>query len=190
MGLYRLTRVPNQELHTPTAWSPTAVAYALCEIATRQLDLAASTLDARHLSNSLSDYSMKLAQSRLALARKDPTQAIAILEPVLENVQQFKIYLYMSEALFLKGQAHLMHGEGDSAKTEFEQVRLAAEALGARWLMRQILAALAGVESDEEKSSALKLQARQVTQFIADHIHEDEMRSQFLQSEGVRLLMA
>jgi tetratricopeptide (TPR) repeat protein len=189
MDLYRATRVPNQELPVHTAWTPTAVAYALCEIASGQLDLAASTLGARHLSNSLSDYSMKLTQGRLALARKDPTQAIAILEPVLENIQQFKINQYLSEALFLKGQAHLMNGGENLAKAAFEQARLAAEALGSRWLMWQILAAQAGVESEDGKTSALKSQAREIIQFIADHIHEDEMRSQFLQSEGVLALM-
>jgi hypothetical protein len=83
-----------------------------------------------------------------------------------------------------------MNGEGDSAKVAFEQARLAAEALGSHWLMWQILVALAGVESDMGKSSALKSQAREATQFIANHIHEDEMRSQFQQSEGVRALMA
>jgi tetratricopeptide (TPR) repeat protein len=189
MDLYRATRIPNQEIPAPTAWTPTAVDYALCEIATGQLDLAAATLGARHLSNSFIDYALKLAQCRLALVRKDHTQAIAIVDPLLENTRQFKINQY-SEALFLKGQAHLMNGEGDLAKAAFEQARLAAEALGSRWLMWQILAALAGVESNKGKSSALKSQAREVTQFIANHIHEDEMRSQFLQSEGVRALMA
>jgi tetratricopeptide (TPR) repeat protein len=189
MDLYRATRVSNQELPALTAWTPTAVAYALCEIATGQLDLAASTLAARHLSNSFSDYALKLAHSKLALARKDPTQAIAILDPVLEHIRQFKINQY-SEALYLKGQAHLMNNEGDLAKAQFEQAHLAAEALGSRWLIWQILAALAEVESDNGKSSALKSQARQITQFIADHIHEDEMRSHFLQSDGVRALMA
>ena len=190
MDLYRTTRISNEEIPAPTAWTPTAVDYALCEIATGQLDMAAATLGARHLSNSLSDYSMKLAQGRLALARKDSTQAIAILEPVLQNIQQYKINLYLTEATFLKGLAHLMNGKGDLAKAAFEQARLAAETLGSRWLMWQILAALAEVEPDDEKSSALRSQARQVTQFIADHIHEDEMRSQFLQSEGVRALMS
>jgi tetratricopeptide (TPR) repeat protein len=190
MDLYHATRVPNQELSALTAWTPTAVAYALCEIATGQLDPAASTLGARHLSNSFVDYALKLAQGRLALARKDPTQAIAILGPVLENIQQFKIDQHMPEALFLKGQAHLMNGEGTLAKAAFEQARLAAEALDSRWLIWQILAALGGVESEAGKSSALKSQAREIIQFIADHIHEDEMRSQFLQSEGVLALMA
>jgi hypothetical protein len=133
---------------------------------------------------------VKLAQGRLALARKDPARAIAIMDPVLENVRRFKINQYLSEALFLKGQAHLMNGEKDLAKVAFEQARLAAEALGSRWLMWQILAALAEVETDNGKSAALKAQAREIIQFIADHIHEEEMRSQFLQSEGVSAAMA
>ena len=190
MDIYRATRVPNQALPAPTAWTPTAVAYALCEITTGQLDLAASTLGARHLSHSLYDYPMKLAQARLALARNDPKQALAILEPVLENIQQFKINPYWSEALFLIGQAHLMNGGENSAKAAFEQARLVAETLGSRWLMWQILAALAGDESEEGESSALRSQAREIIQFIADQIHEDEMRSQFLKSEGVRGLIA
>jgi tetratricopeptide (TPR) repeat protein len=190
MDLYRTIRVPNQELPIHAAWTPTALAYALCEITTGQLDLAASTLGARRLSNSVWDYALKVAQCRLALARKDHTQAIAIAEPLLENIRLFKVNQYLSEALYLKGQARLMNGEQDLAKAAFEQARLAAEALGSRRLLWQILAALAGVESDNEKSAALKSQAREIIQFIADHINGDEMRSQFLQSEGVNALAA
>jgi hypothetical protein len=53
----------------------------------------------------------------------------------------------------------------------------------------QILAALAGVESDGGKSAALKAQARETIQFIADQIKSDELRSSFLGSEGVSALM-
>jgi hypothetical protein len=190
MDLYRTTRVPNEEIPMPPAWNSTAASYALCEIATGQLDLAASTLGARHLSNTLTDYGLKLAQCRLALARKDPVQAIAIIDPLVEDSQQFKVGQYIPEALFLKGQAHLLNGEGDLAKAAFEQARLAAETIGSRWLLWQILAALAGVESDNGKSAALKAQAREIVQFIADHMAKDELRSLFLQSEGVSALMA
>jgi tetratricopeptide (TPR) repeat protein len=190
MDLYRTTRVPNQELPMPTAWTPTAVAYALCEIATGQLDLADSTLGARRLSNTVMDYALKLAQCRLALARKDATQAIAIIDPVVKDSQQFKVGQYISEALFLKGKAHLMNGERDLAKAAFDQARLAAEAIGSRRLLWQILAAMAEIESDHEKSAALKTQARETIQFIADHITSDELRSSFLQSEGPRALIA
>ncbi len=190
MDLYRTTRVPNQELPAPAAWTPTAVGYALCEIATGQLDLAAATLGARRLSNTILDYTLKLAQCRLALARKDATQAMAIIDPVVKDSQQFKVGQYIPEALFLKGKAHLLNGEQDLAKSAFEQARLAAEAIGSRRLLWQILAALAGVESDNGKTAALKAQAREIIQFIADHIHEDAMRSQFLQSEGVSAVIA
>jgi predicted ATPase len=190
LDLYHTGRVPNQALPMAPAWTPTVVIYALCEIATGQLDLAASGLSSRRLTNSFSDYAINLAQSRLALARKDHAQAIGILEPLLENIRQFKVNQYLSEALFLKGQAHLMNGEQDLAKATFEQARLAAEALGSRLLLWQILAALAGVEPDHEKSSALKAQARTLIQFIADHISGEEMRSQFLRSERVSALMA
>jgi len=185
MDLYRATRVPNQELPAPAAWTPTAVGYALCEIATGQLDLAASTLNSRQLTNSFVDYVLKMAQCRLALARKDHAGAIAIIDPVVQDSQQFKVGQYLPEALFLKGRAHWLKGEQDLAKSAFEQARLAAEAIGSRHLLWQILAALAGVESDNGKSAAIKAQAREITQFIADHIHEESMRSQFLQSEDV-----
>jgi hypothetical protein len=72
----------------------------------------------------------------------------------------------------------------------FPPAHLAAEAIGSRHLLWQILAALAGVESDNGKSAALKSQAREIIQFIADHIHEDAMRSQFLQSENVSAIIA
>jgi tetratricopeptide (TPR) repeat protein len=188
MDLYRATRVPNAELPVTLAWNSTAASYALCEIATGQLDLAASTISARHISNGVMDNTLKLAQCRLVLARKDLTQAIPIIDTVLENIRKFKIDQYLSEALFLKGQAHLMNGERDMAKAAFEEARFTAEALGSRWLQWQILAVLADVEPDNGKSSALKSQAREIIQFIANHIHDDEMRSQFLKSEGVRLI--
>ncbi len=190
MDLYRTTRVPNQEIPAASAWTPTAVSYALCEIATGQLDLAASTLSARRTSNTITDYALKLAQCRLALARKEHAQAIAIIDPVVKNSQQFKVGQYLPEALFLKGETHLMNSEHDLAKDAFEQARLSAEAIGSRRLLWQILSAMAEIESDHEKSAPLKKQARDNIQFIADHIRSDELRSLFLQSEAVKTLMA
>jgi hypothetical protein len=49
---------------------------------------------------------------------------------------------------------------------------------------------MAEIESDHEKSAALKTHARENIQFIADHISSDELRSLFLQSEGIKTLMA
>jgi len=189
LDLYRTIRVPNQEVPASPVWNPTMVDFALCEIATGQLDLAAVTLNSRRPANSIMDYTLKLGQCRLALARKDHAQAMAIIDPIVEDSQRFKVGQYLPEALFLKGQAHLMNGEHDVAKSAFEQARLAAEAMGSRRLLWQILAALVELESDRGKSAALKAQAREIIQFIADHIASNETRSLFLQSEGVSALM-
>ena len=189
MDLYHSNRVPNQEVPRFPGQTVTLVGYALCEIAMGQLDVAASTLDSCHLTNSIWDYALILAQCKLALARKDQTQAIVIADAVVETIQKLKISQYLPEALFLKGQAHLMNGEHDLAKDAFEQARLAAEAIGSRRLLWQIIASQAEVEPDQEKSTALKVQAREIVQFIADHISGDELRSLFLQSESVHALM-
>jgi tetratricopeptide (TPR) repeat protein len=190
MDVYQATRVPNQDMPASVSWTPRAVAYALCEIAVGHLDLAASIVNSRRLTNSIWDYGLELAQCKLALARKDHAQAIAIADAFVENIRQFKVGHYLPEALFLKGRAHLMNGEQDLAKAAFEQARLAAEAIGSRRLLWQILSAMAAIESDHEKSASLKTQARETIQFIADHITSDELRSLFLQSEAVITLMA
>jgi hydroxypyruvate isomerase len=82
-----------------------------------------------------------------------------------------------------------MNDEHDLAKAALEQARLEAETIGSRRLLWQILFAMAGIEPDHEKSAALKTQARENIQFIADHIKSDELRSLFLQSESVKALM-
>jgi len=74
----------------------------LCEIATGQLDLAASTLATCTLNNSLWDYPLKWPQCRLALARKDHTKAIAIADALVADDRPFKLGQYLPEALFLQ----------------------------------------------------------------------------------------
>ena len=188
--LYRTYRVPNQEVPRFPGQAAILVAYAQYEIATGQLDLAESTLDACSLTNSIWDYALKLAQCRLALARKDYAQAIAIVDAVIEKSRQFGLGQYLPEGLFRKGKAQVRNGEKQSARSSLEAARLAAEKLGSRLLSWQILAALAEVEPDMQKSAAWKAQGREAVQFIADHISSDEVRSSFMQLEGISALLS
>lgn len=188
--LYRTYRVPNQEVPRFPGQAAILVAYAQYEIATGQLDAAASTLEACSLTNSIWDYGLKLAQCSLVLARKEYPQAIAIADVVIEKSRQFGLGQYLPEALLLKGKAHIMNGEHELAGSALEAARLAAGSLGSRLLLWQILAALAEIEPDEQKSKALKDQAREIIQFIADHTSDEEVRSAFMQSEGISALMA
>jgi tetratricopeptide (TPR) repeat protein len=189
MDLYRTVRVPNTEVPRFPGRTATLVAYALSEIATGQLDVASSTLDECSLTNSIWDSALKLAQCRLALARKDPAQAIAIADVAIEKCRQFGLAGYLPEALFLKGRALVMNGDHTSASTAYEAAHLAAESLGSRRLLWQILAASAEIEPDPAKCSALKAQARENIQFIADHISSDELRASFLGLKDVNAVM-
>lgn len=190
MELYRLTRLANEAVPMSAGRTATLVNYALCEIAAGQLAVAASTHDACRLTETIWDYALRLAQCRLALARKDHVQAIAIADAVVESTRQLRMGQYLPDALFLKGKAHLMNGGHDRARRALEEARLAAEAIGSRRLVWQILASLAGIETDQHKAAALKTQARETVQFIADHMNRDGLRALFMQSPDVRGLMA
>jgi hypothetical protein len=151
--------------------------------------MAASTLDECSLTNSIWDSALKLAQCRLVLARKDHAEAIAIADVAIEKCRQFGLAGYLPEALLLKGRAHVMDGDHASARSAFESARLAAETLGSRRLLWQILAASAEIEPDPVKCAALKAQARENIQFTADHITSDELRASFLGLKEVSAVM-
>ncbi len=190
MDLYRTVRVPNSEVPRFPGRTATLVAYALSEIATGQLDVSSSTLDECSLTNSIWDYALKLAQCRLALARRDHAQAVAIVDVVIEKSRQFGLAGYLPEALFLKGRALVMKGDQASASSAFEAALLAAGTLGSRRLLWQILAASAEIEPDPAKCAALKAKARENINFIADHISSDELRAFFLGLKDVSAVMA
>ena len=190
MDLYRTHRLPNQEVVRFPGRTPTLATYALYEIATGQLDLAASSLAACTPPTSIMDYPLVLAQCRLALARKDHTQAIAIADAFVADDRPLKQGQYLPEALFLQGQAHKMNSELDLARDAFAAARLAAEAIGSKRLLWQIFAALAEIEPDQQKAAAFKSQARETVQFITDHMTSDEYRSSFLQLPDVHALLS
>jgi hypothetical protein len=102
-------------------------ACALCEIASGHLDLAASTLAECRADNQVWDFVVRLAKCKLALARQEYPQALAIADALVATVRQYKLGQYLPEALFLKGQAHVLQGEPALAQTVFEQARLATE---------------------------------------------------------------
>jgi tetratricopeptide (TPR) repeat protein len=189
LALYHSTRVPNEAVPMSPGRTVTLVGYALCEIATGQLDLAASTLDACRLTNSVWDYALKLARCRLALARQDPTQALAIADGVVQDSRQFALGQYLPEALFLKARSHWMNGDRDATLRTLDDARLAAEVIGSRRLLWRIFALLAEADSNPERSAAWKARARETVDFLADHMTRDGLRSLFLQSPAARSIL-
>ncbi len=182
MDIYRAHRVSNSDVpHTP-ARTGTLVSYALFELASNQLDAAAATLAECLPDAPPWECLLLLAKCRLALARSDFSSGIALAESALEISRGCKLGRYLPEALFLKGKCLFLLGKPADARPSLEQARHAAQDLGSRRLLWQIIAALAELESDQQLSLGLKAEAREIVQYIADHITPDHLRESFLRS--------
>ncbi len=180
MPLYQAYRVANQAVpHAPTRMG-TLISYALFELASDQLETAATTLADCTPDAPAWESMFRLARCRLALARADITGALALADSAIEFIHQNKLAQYLPEALFLKGKCILKHGDRQEAKVTLEQARIDANNLGSRRLLWQIIATLAELESDKAQSLSLKAEARQTVQYIADHITPRDLRESFL----------
>ncbi len=189
MDLYHATRLRIEEVPVSPGRTATLVGYALCEITAGQLEAAAVTLAACVATNSVWDYSLTLARCRLALARKDAAHALEIAEATAKSSRQLGLGQCLPEALLLAGQAHRMNAEDEPAKNAFQEARIAAENIGSRRLLWQILSALAQAEPEAEKSTVWREQACESIRFISDHMTRDGLRGRFLQLPEVRAVM-
>ncbi len=177
--VYQSQRVANDEVpHTP-ARTATLISYALFEIASNQLDTAEVSLDACFPDAPPWECALLLAKCRLALARSDYAAGIALAESALNLAQDCKLGRYLPEALFLRGKLHFQQGDFQGAKNALDQARAAANNLGSRRLLWQIMAILAELESDKDKSQNLKAEARNIAAFIANHITPANLRLSF-----------
>ncbi len=136
--LYAQWRVPNERVAISPGRTPTLVGYARYEIAAGQLDTAAATLAACHVTGAVWDYLLGLAQTRLALARNDAQHAIAIAAPLAEKARAAKVGQYLPEALWLLGTAFGLHGETVQARAALDEALAAARAIGSLRLAAQI----------------------------------------------------
>ncbi|MRS03007.1 hypothetical protein EG832_07260 [bacterium] len=179
MPVYQSQRIANDEVpHTP-ARTATLISYALFEIASNQLNTAENTLNACLPDAPPWQCSLLLTKCRLALARSDYSSGITLAESALNIAQECKLGRFLPEALFLYGKLLALQGDLQEAKNALEQARVAANNLGSRRLLWQIINSLAEVESDKEKSHDLKAEARKIVEFIASHITPENLKLSF-----------
>jgi tetratricopeptide (TPR) repeat protein len=165
------------------------IAYALYELASGQLEAATNSLNERSPDAIPWETLFRIAKCRLALVRADFTEALALADSAVELARQNKLGHHLPEALFLKGKTHFKQGDRLQAKNALEQARTAAEKLGSRSLLWQIIAMLAEIETDHELSMKLKVDARQIVDYIADHVTRKDLRQAFLQSTAIYALL-
>ncbi len=180
MPQYQAYRIANKDVPYTPLRTVTLVSYALFEIACNQLDRAATTLADCNPDAPPWESVLRLAKCRLALARTDISAGIEMADSTIAFTRTYNLGQYLPEALYLKGKFHFMKGNFNEAKIALEQARDKSEMLGSRRLLWKILASLAEVESDAERSKALKAEARSIVESIANSITHQNLREAFL----------
>jgi tetratricopeptide (TPR) repeat protein len=130
-----------------------------------------------------------LAQSELALQQRNFGQVIEMTEGVRVALRQLGIHQLFPDVLYARGRAFLGQGDLEAASLALEEARQEAENLGSRRMLWKILADLGQVAAQRGQTAEARefyQQARQVIEYIADHVGDAELRAMFLQRPEVR----
>lgn len=131
-----------------------------------------------------------LARAEYALAQGDSAQTEQLMDEALALMKARQVHLYVIDALYLKASALAEQGKHDQAGQALEAARTQTEAIGERWLLWKILAAMGGLlmqRRETEKASQLLTQARALIDEIAANT-PDELRDSFLNLPDVRAI--
>jgi tetratricopeptide (TPR) repeat protein len=121
-----------------------------------------------------------LAEAELALKQGDYERALAATDDFLATLHQFGIWAFMTDVLVLRGQILRGMGQTETARKTLLEAQAAAEAIGSRRMLWQILFALSQLETDPAKIERLHQQAQEIVQSIANSIGNPELRASFL----------
>jgi len=185
-------------LDVATERLPSARAWALASIA--EIHLFAGELDDADTALSESNVELSaeplrsevslqvpLVRGRVADARGEHERAIEIAGDVLDRLDRAGIRPFTEEATLLKGTALTAAGRTPEAERALREARSAAERVGHRRILWEILAKLGRIVGDEERAE-LQEEARGIVETIADTLDGD-LRGRFLDRPDVRDLL-
>jgi tetratricopeptide (TPR) repeat protein len=145
----------------------------------------------KHSANSKAPRAM--AEAELALAQNDSARALEWLNPISEFLEEHHTRSFLPEVLYLKANALTAQGDAEGALDVLERARREAEQSNMRWILWQILARLSELERTRGNLGSAKKHrdtARQLLQYIAEHIDLSSQRESFLGLEPVKELMS
>ena len=131
-------------------------------------------------------------QLHLAIAQNDYARVLKLAPEILSKLYAFGLRAYIPEVLCILAQAQRALGHTKAAGETLSQAQAEAEALGARWDLWQILAALAGIETargNMRAADTCRDQARQIIADIAGHLPVSSLCESFLSTAQVRLVV-
>jgi tetratricopeptide (TPR) repeat protein len=127
-----------------------------------------------------------LADGELALKQGDYQRAMAVTDALLSSLREFGMRSQIPYVLYLQGQALLGLGETETARQRWSESRSEAEAIGSRRTIWRALLALSQLEADPAEAERLRREARQVIDYIAEHIEQADLRRSFLNRSDLR----
>lgn len=133
---------------------------------------------------------MPLAQAELALCQQDFARALRVLQEQADWATENGYRLVLTENLYLQARARMGLREWEAASATLRLALENAEAMGARRMLWQVLAAMSDLERAHGNlagAESLRAQARGVLEYIVAHMPE-EFRSGFLNLPRVREL--
>ncbi len=140
----------------------------------------------------LSPVHVGLAEGEFALATHDYRRAVQTMDELLALLHKVNFQPWITDALYLKGQALLAQRESDHAQEILTAARTHAEALGSKRMLWQIYGALSALEAARGNLDAvekLRAPAREIIQFIAAQLSDPTLRESFWQQPRVHAVM-
>ncbi len=132
-----------------------------------------------------------LVDAEVHMGAGDYTRVLALADETAPFLREAGIRLFLTDALYFKGRALLALNRVDEGRDSLRDARVLAEAIGSRRTLWRILAALSEIEAgrgNRPEAEALRRQAVEVIDFIADHCPR-ELRASFLHRSDVRNVM-
>jgi class 3 adenylate cyclase/tetratricopeptide (TPR) repeat protein len=130
------------------------------------------------------------AEIAVAIALDDFERAVALSEELRNMLHESRVRLWLPHALYLHGRALFALGRADEARASLLDARTEADARGSRWMLWQIMAALADVSENTNEAAGLRTQARIIVDDIAHHVSSPSLRESFLNCPEVTALRA
>ncbi len=135
---------------------------------------------------------VKEIMGEVALASQDFQEALTMTDDTLTKMSAVGMRVYTPELLGLKGRAFIGLGRTDEAREVLQEALSEAERQGSRRSLWTILFALSQLEQrlgNSTEAESLRKRAREVVEYIADHVGSPERREMFFKLPAIQEAM-
>ncbi len=147
---------------------------------------------ANYSTESLDPYTgalIALCEVEVVMASRDYDRVLMLTDRTITTMRSLGVHPFLADMLRLKGQALLQQGLMDEARGALGEARVEAEAVTSRRCLWPVLVSLRDIEiksGNATEAESLAEQARNVIEYIADHISAPELRASFMSLPKVR----